>query len=207
MESRTTQLSHLVELERQGLDFTCGYPIALNRSITQRTDSQLHMLSVLLQLMPSAHLRLSSTSSLSQCLCFGSCLSEAKQVLEPVQALSRSRKSHVQPDKTSQKNSQGASDLDRLAGYHEGLELVELPGGWIVAADSEDAQAYIAAQAGREPNIAVAEQVGKEDDRGNFSPDQEGSDDDAAVEIDYEVHKLWADMGLSRQARSKARTP
>jgi hypothetical protein len=39
MDSRITQLSHLVELERQGLDFTCKFPTALAYLMAQRTDS------------------------------------------------------------------------------------------------------------------------------------------------------------------------
>lgn len=103
-----------------------------------------------------------------------------------------------------QQRSKGVPDLDRLAGDHAGLELVELPGGRIVAVDSEEARAHRVMQTGREPTAAVAQQAGgRENDE---SHDRDGSDDDAVL-IDDEVHKLWADMGLSRRAWSKSPSP
>lgn len=107
--------------------------------------------------------------------------------------------------KNKQKRATGAPDLDILAGDHAGVELVELPGGKIVAADAEEAQTHRAT--GRESVGAVTQEAGEgENQTGGMSHDQEGSDDDAVM-VDGEVHKLWADMGLSRRAWSKSPSP
>lgn len=76
------------------------------------------------------------------------------------------------------------------------IELVELPTGRIVAAESEEGRAFQAAQAAAGTNTATA--AGHEDETRERDVAREGS----TIIVDDELHKMWADMGLSRRAWS-----
>lgn len=78
---------------------------------------------------------------------------------------------------------------------HEGVELVQLPTGKIVAASSEEAKAFKESSGVSRPAEA-AESTGAQ-----------GETREAAQSFEDEVHKAWADMGLSTRAWSKSPTP
>lgn len=82
-----------------------------------------------------------------------------------------------------------------------GVELVQLPGGKIVPADSEEARAeFGTSQAPGTGEVASPEVAASAP-----PPPQEGGY--RGPELDDEVHKKWSDMGLSRRAWSKTPSP
>lgn len=72
----------------------------------------------------------------------------------------------------------------------ESIELVQLPSGKIVQANSEEGRAFKASQA-------------KEGDAAPQTQLQQTS----GFNMDDEVHRMWADMGLSRRAWSQSPSP
>lgn len=101
------------------------------------------------------------------------------------------------------KQAKAMPDLDALAGDHASLELVQLPGGRVVAADSEEGQRHCASQGEREAAGTVASRsVAAAEAQGH-----EPRDVDEPLSVDDEVHRLWADMGLSRRAWSQSPSP
>lgn len=72
----------------------------------------------------------------------------------------------------------------------ESIELVQLPSGKIVQADSEEGKAFKASQ--QSEAAAVPE---------TQLPQASGFD------MDDKVHQVWADMGLSRRAWSQSPSP
>lgn len=90
------------------------------------------------------------------------------------------------------------------------IELVQLPTGRIVAADSEEGEAFKAAQ--QAPKKPAAAQTGLLDAGrgGDVSGDQglaPAQEVHSGVAVDDKVHRLWADMGLSRRAWSQSPSP
>lgn len=80
-------------------------------------------------------------------------------------------------------------------GAHEGVELVQLPTGKIVEASSEEGKAYKESSGASRP-AQTAE-----------STSAQGGTREAGPSFEDEVHKAWADMGLSTRAWSKSPTP
>lgn len=72
----------------------------------------------------------------------------------------------------------------------ESIELVQLPSGKIVQANSEEGKAFKASQA---KEGATAPQTQLQQTSG--------------FNMDDEVHRMWADMGLSRRAWSQSPSP
>ncbi|KAL1873582.1 hypothetical protein Daus18300_003949 [Diaporthe australafricana] len=72
----------------------------------------------------------------------------------------------------------------------ESIELVQLPSGRIVQADSEEGKAFRASQRNEAARIpeALSQQT-------------------SGFNMDDEVHRIWADMGLSRRAWSQSPSP
>lgn len=75
----------------------------------------------------------------------------------------------------------------------ESIELVQLPSGKIVQANSEEGRAFKASRASRADEGATVPQAQLQQTSG-FS-------------MDDEVHRMWADMGLSRRAWSQSPSP
>ncbi|ROW13858.1 hypothetical protein VPNG_03657 [Cytospora leucostoma] len=93
-----------------------------------------------------------------------------------------------------------APGLDSIQEVRTSIELVQLPSGKIVSADSEEGKAFRLSQGGdktgasaptTEPVITQPQAV--HGGRG--------------VNVDDETHRIWADMGLSRRAWSKSPSP
>lgn len=80
-------------------------------------------------------------------------------------------------------------------GAHEGVELVQLPTGKIVAASSEEGRAFQESSAESRPAETVESRSAHVGTR------------EAGPNFEDEVHKAWADMGLSTRAWSKSPTP
>ncbi|KAF3765049.1 hypothetical protein M406DRAFT_107000 [Cryphonectria parasitica EP155] len=104
------------------------------------------------------------------------------------------------PRGTRQDESRKVTDTKPVGAAIQGtvrsIELVELPSGRIVAADSEEGRDFQGSQAavGGEGVKQVTEQpTGEVSMEGHAAAD--------------EVHRLWADMGLSRRAYSTSPTP
>lgn len=80
-------------------------------------------------------------------------------------------------------------------GAHEGVELVQLPTGKIVAASSEEGKAFKEFSGVSRPAETAESTSGQ------------GGSREAGPSFEDEVHKAWADMGLSTRAWSKSPTP
>lgn len=81
---------------------------------------------------------------------------------------------------------------------HESIELVQLPTGKIVDATSEEGKAFKASpEASRQDEAAAAQESGGARDGASG----------AGPSFEDEVHKAWADMGLSTRAWSKSPSP
>lgn len=93
-----------------------------------------------------------------------------------------------------------APALESTLGEHESIELVQLPTGKIVAASSDEGKAFKTAadQSLRQPEAAIA---ARESTHGH------GETSLAGLNFEDEVHKAWADMGLSARAWSKSPPP
>lgn len=72
----------------------------------------------------------------------------------------------------------------------ESIELVQLPSGKIVQANSEEGKAFKASR----PNEGATVPQTQLQQAGGFN-------------MDDEVHRIWADMGLSRRAWSQSPSP
>lgn len=72
----------------------------------------------------------------------------------------------------------------------ESVELVQLPSGKIVQANSEEGKAFKASQANEGVTIP-----------------QTQLQQTTGFNMDDEVHRMWADMGLSRRAWSQSPSP
>lgn len=82
-------------------------------------------------------------------------------------------------------------------GAHESVELVQLSSGKIVAATSEEGKAFKAlSEASRQADAVLA-------------PERAAQGVNSGTELNFEdnVHKVWADMGLSTRAWSKSPSP
>lgn len=98
----------------------------------------------------------------------------------------------------------------------EVIELVQLPSGKIVRADSEEGKAHEQSKEGRTsldiaPNPGQSESAeasksaqahAREEAKAPVTPKLAPRQADSPEEVDDETHKLWADMGLSRRAWS-----
>lgn len=73
----------------------------------------------------------------------------------------------------------------------ESIELVQLPSGKIVQANSEEGKAFKASRAGE----------------GAAVPQTQLQQTTSGFSMDDEVHRMWADMGLSRRAWSQSPSP
>lgn len=90
------------------------------------------------------------------------------------------------------------------------IELVRLPTGRIVAASSEEGKAHKASEEGQAIKKTEPAQTGELDaERGGhasagqgLAPAQEVRQ--SAIDVHDGVHRLWADMGLSRRAYSQS---
>lgn len=101
---------------------------------------------------------------------------------------------------TKSKTTPASASVDMLTGGHENMELVALPSGKIVRADSEEGRAFRASQPPAEDTAAqpaanLEERTVADDGDGNRNKRSTTSADD-------HVHELWADMGLSRRVWS-----
>lgn len=96
----------------------------------------------------------------------------------------------------------GKSPATGLGGITEvGVELIQLPSGKIVPADSEEARASqeASSQAPRTDPIDASPE-----EAASAPPPQE---EHGGPDLDDEVHRKWSDMGLSRRAWSKTPSP
>lgn len=98
----------------------------------------------------------------------------------------------------------------------EVIELVQLPSGKIVRADSEEGKAHEQSKEGRTsldivpvPGQSESAEASKsaqahapEEAKAPVTPKLAPRQADSPEEVDDETHKLWADMGLSRRAWS-----
>ncbi|KAK7741780.1 hypothetical protein SLS53_004844 [Cytospora paraplurivora] len=94
--------------------------------------------------------------------------------------------------------------LDTIEEVRQSIEVVQLPSGLIVPADSEEGRAFKSTH-----TTTDVEQITPPSDRGPTgatAPSHPGQDE-SGITVDDEVHKLWSDMGLSRRAWSKSASP
>lgn len=93
-----------------------------------------------------------------------------------------------------------APGLDSIQEVRASIELVQLPSGKIVAADSEEGKALKSSQAGDKTGASAptAEPV---------ITQPQAVHGGRGVDLDDETHRIWADMGLSRRAWSKSPSP
>ncbi|ROW10146.1 hypothetical protein VMCG_01838 [Cytospora schulzeri] len=90
--------------------------------------------------------------------------------------------------------------IDSIQEVRPSIELVQLPTGKIVSADSEEGQAFKSSQAG--------ENTGRATPATETAISQpQLSQGGTGVSPDDETHRIWADMGLSRRAWSKSPSP
>lgn len=95
-----------------------------------------------------------------------------------------------------------AAGTDASQGVRQSIELVQLPTGKIVSADSEEGQAHKAAPA-TETTVRAMPPASEIATPQPVAVEQGG----AGVMMDDEIHRIWADMGLSRRAWSKSPPP
>lgn len=100
----------------------------------------------------------------------------------------------------SEKGKPSPAGMDSIQEVRPSIELVQLPTGKIVSADSEEGQAFKSTQPG--------------DNAGRATPATETatsqpqvSQGGTGITMDDETHRIWADMGLSRRAWSKSPSP
>lgn len=102
----------------------------------------------------------------------------------------------VEPTYSRKGKGKGKATAPELpVGAHEGVELVQLPTGKIVTADSEEAKAF-------KESSGVSRSA-----EASESMNAQGGTREAGQSFEDEVHKAWADMGLSTRAWSKSPTP
>lgn len=102
----------------------------------------------------------------------------------------------VEPNYSRKGKGKGKAPAPELPiGTHEGVELVQLPTGKIVAASSEEGKAF--RESSTQPTLVETVE----------STSAQGGTREAGPNFEDEVHKAWADMGLSTRAWSKSPTP
>lgn len=107
----------------------------------------------------------------------------------------------------SDKEKHPAAGTDSVQEVRPSIELVQLPTGRIVPADSEEGREFRASTsrvaspetpgAGRETPASAISAPRPREEQGRAGVPQ----------LDDEVHRIWADMGLSRRAWSKSPSP
>lgn len=86
---------------------------------------------------------------------------------------------------------------------HASIELVQLPTGRIVAADSEEGKEFTASQAGSSPQQGPSpQQEGITVAGAETTQRREGAQSASAIAVPDAIHDMWAGMGLSRRAWS-----
>lgn len=105
----------------------------------------------------------------------------------------------ISPTSPSGKCKSPVIGLDNIQQSLPSVELVQLPSGRIVAATSEEGQAFKTSEAGRtvsQPRVAQGPGAATE-----------ANPRASEVAVDDEVHRIWAEMGLSRRAWSQSPSP
>lgn len=108
-------------------------------------------------------------------------------------------RSVITPTSPSHKMKAPVTGLDNVQQARASVELVQLPNGGIVAATSEEGRAFKASEAERTVSQPRAGQ-----EPGNTT---ESNPRVSEVAVDDEVHRIWAEMGLSRRAWSQSPSP
>lgn len=123
-------------------------------------DKSLLSQTVLSHAMPSSHSRSSSTSWPRRFPCFACCSLAAKQAAEPAGHRPCPSQKIQRSNSKPEKRPEPVPDMDALAGEHESLELVQLPGGRVVAADSQGGTSRRTSQVDGEATDGGAHQPG-----------------------------------------------
>lgn len=110
----------------------------------------------------------------------------------------RSR-SAIGSTKARDKGKSPVTALDNATQAHESVELVQLPSGRIVRATSEEGKAFKTSETERTGGQSIPAQ--------NLVPTTETNQRASGVTVDDEVHRIWAEMGLSRRAWSQSPSP
>lgn len=113
-------------------------------------------------------------------------------------ASARSRPA-ISPTSPSDKVKSPVTGMDNIQQASASVELVQLPSGRIVAATSEEGKAFKTSEAERmisQPRAAQEPEITTEANQRV----SEGT-------VDDEVHRIWAEMGLSRKAWSQSPSP
>lgn len=102
----------------------------------------------------------------------------------------------ISPTSPSDKGKSPGTGLNNIQQASASVELVQLPSGRIVTATSEEGKAFKMSEAERAVNQPRAAQGPMATTEAN----PRGSD----MTVDDDVHRIWADMGLSRRAWSQS---
>lgn len=105
----------------------------------------------------------------------------------------------ISPTSPSDKGKSPVTGLDNVQQARASVELVQLPSGRIVAATSEEGKAVKTSEAERTVGQPRAAQ-----EPGTTT---EANPRVSGVTVNDEVHRIWAEMGLSRRAWSQSPSP
>lgn len=195
-------MAHTEKLDKQGLDFSCKWPLLTGLFLSHaRYTYSFQSIRVLIKKADGAF------------MCYGLCQAEISvyivaQTVPLLRVLSFKKKKTTGSRTTTQiasvaeidprsKGKSQATATTMLSERQPSIELVQLPGGKIVAADSEEGRQFQASQssqprdAGASGDTPMAESQRLQHGAESMTTAQRNS---ANTGIEDEVHRLWADM-------------
>lgn len=105
----------------------------------------------------------------------------------------------ISPTNPSDKGKSPVNEMDNIQQARASVELIQLPSGRIVAATSEEGKVFKTSEAQRT--------VGQPSESQEPGSTVEANPRVSGVTVDDEVHRIWAEMGLSRRAWSQSPSP